>query len=394
MAFQGLLLLYSGGVGNSDPAGSLGGQVSLVSPERYVSPQKIISFGGIPGVIPCVCKGSQLGTAWLIYHHDDNSLTWILPGTVSTQSPAGPAPLLLQTLNMPENQYPPERYSVSLDGSGYYELGGGSKSLLVSVNASALPTTRTIVQLTIEDNKHNIFDAITQGESNSGLIEYRCLYIQNLLSDPISLKLTITSQPANSIIMVANEFALSGLAEAEMNGSVDSGLWLLGEGVNYTATMDPMYEDMGMFLLHGSAGAVMSYQSTDGLTGDLPVQLVDESDSTDLTQLFKWSTDAVFSTMIPSGKMVSVWFKRVKPAAVTTGTEDTFQFQILYESEVLTTPWELNSTNFMTLPTVVTIPATAAGMTHKAGIESEDGTGVVLLEGEAGVVCLEEVNYG
>lgn len=398
MAFQGLLLIYSGGTGNTYPHSSLGGQAAQSRPFRYVTPQKATYVVPLQGVHICVIRGSSLGASWLIYYEDDHSLTWILPGTVSTQSDAGPAPLLPQTLNMPPNAYPPERYTVKIQGDGYYELGNGAKSMLLYVTEADLPATRTILSFTTEDNKHNIFDALTQAESNTGDVEYRCLYIQNKFSDPVSLKFSITTQPSNSFVMVANEYQnaspFPSLSEAETQQLVDLTGNLLANGPSYNPETDAMLDGEDLFLQYGGSAVVDGYQNTDGLTGDLPSQLIDESDSTNVLAGFYWSTDAVFTRLIPSGNMVSIWLKRVKPSYPTSPVEESFGFQILYQGDLLTTPWERSSGNFVTLPTITVDPPSAIAMNHRASLKLEDGSGLLLLEDASGYLQLEDVNYG
>ena len=161
MAFQGILLHYSGGVGNTNRDFSLGGKASKVKQGGIVSPQSMTIDTAISGVDLCMARGNPLGAGTLIWHPDTRELVWIPYGTVSTQSDAGPAPLLLQTLNMPPNEYPPDRYSATVSGDGYYEIGNSTRRLLVYVTEASLPTSRVIRQLTIATNEHNIFDTIS-----------------------------------------------------------------------------------------------------------------------------------------------------------------------------------------------------------------------------------------
>lgn len=342
MAFQGILLRYSGGVGNTNRDFSLGGKASQVNQGGIVSPQSMTLDSALAGVDLCMSRGNPVGAGTLIWHPDTRELMWIPYGTVSTQSDAGPAPLLLQTLNMPPNEYPPERYTVKVSGNGYYELGGATKKLIVYVTEASLPTSRAIRTLTIADNEHNIFDTISYSENTSGDTEFRCLYMQNLLSDIVWLRVSITSQPTNCTISVANEWAgnppwpMFSVGEAE--GNVDGDMFLETNAPT-VKSWEEMQISSDLFAVHPHVQFEDGEQTTNGLVGDVAFIIAGESDPTSQLAALQWGTTLQFNYPIASGNMLSVWFKRVKASGVVDPTTDTFQFKIEYFTEVTVSPW-------------------------------------------------------
>lgn len=344
MYFQGLLLRYSGGDGNTNRDFSLGGQVSQVKQGGIVTPQSMSLDSALAGVDLCMSRGNPLGVGTLIWHPDTREIVWIPYGTVPTQSDAGPAPLLLQTLNMPKNEYPVERYSTRVVGDGYYELGGTTKKLLLYVTVASLPSTRQIRALTIADNEHNIFDTISFSENTSGDTEYRCVYLHNMFSDPTWFRVSITAQPENCTLTLGNEFAgnppwpLLSYAERESLVSKDLFIETNAPTVKSHETMQTVPSQI--FELHPVVQFEDGTQFTDGVIGDLAPVILGEGDPTNvLNVITSWVTTLQFNYPVSAGNMVSLWFKRVKAAGVVDPTTDTLQFKIEYYTDATETPW-------------------------------------------------------
>lgn len=341
MAFEGILLRYSGGATNVLRDSSLGGVRSNIRIGGYLSPQLASLNAPLAGVEICVAKGNPTGTGTLIWHHDTQELVWIPPGTVSTQSDAGPAPLLPQTLNMPKNAYPATRYTLKPEGSGFYQIGTATAWILVYLTVGSLPSSRTIVGVTVANTPDMIFDQVYYAENVSGDTEYRCIYLENAFSDPIWVKVSITSQPANCTISIGNEYAGVPLwpgvdvAEISRNGFVE----LIGPGL--VLGVDGLQVDRELFELHVFGDSLGGGQVTNGLTGDVAYTIVDEGDSTSVlaSTIFGSSVEPNDFIGIDPGNMVSLWFKRVKAPGAVSPTTDTFQFKIEYQTDEFTTPW-------------------------------------------------------
>lgn len=171
-----LKIVISGGAANVNPDLSLGGLRSTDSAGVVVS-QTTAALTNVLGVVIDNAYGNALGDGVLKWDNGVSELSW---------QPFGAASAIATVL--PDTGATPT----------VYVLGGANGYLIVTVIYSDL--VAAVVQdtdITVNNKINNVFDSVSAQESTDGLIEYRCLYIQNTHSTEAAfdVRIWVKQQP-------------------------------------------------------------------------------------------------------------------------------------------------------------------------------------------------------
>lgn len=142
---------FSGGVGNTTGAGSLGG----IKSSTRVASQTATPIGGlVTGVSIISANNNSQGNGEMTYNPSNQYLSWQPPGSSYV-------------------------YTVLVTGTGTYSIGGSDGTLTVAVTFGSLPTVYKIDTVAISLAIGAVFPSISAAQSLLGYTNYRCLYIGN-----------------------------------------------------------------------------------------------------------------------------------------------------------------------------------------------------------------------
>jgi hypothetical protein len=147
-----LIVCHSGGTGNVDPTLDLGGARSTAAGKRVTS-QTASALNNLAGFVTVDdCYGNPEGVGSLSFTSLTNQLGW-KPYGLSTY------------------------YGVNIASPGTYLIGSSSGYMVVTTTTP--PGADKLDSVTISNNQHNVFPLVSEANSLTGIIEYRCLYVLN-----------------------------------------------------------------------------------------------------------------------------------------------------------------------------------------------------------------------
>lgn len=206
-----LKVRLSGGASNTTPGSSLGGIMSTVAGGIVLSQLATASASPISGVTLGDATGNTVGNGTLTYTYSATApkLAWTPPsGAIGT--------------------------AVDVSVAGTYTLRGASDggTLDVTVVPASLPGANKsdTIAITMQDQK--LFDDVTKAESNTGVIQYRCVYLANAgtvatVDEKLDVEIWLDSDtPGEDVISL-------GLATQAPDDGGATGV----SGTNYPATI-------------------------------------------------------------------------------------------------------------------------------------------------------------
>jgi hypothetical protein len=193
----------SGGAGNTNPNLSLGG---VISSQNILT--QTASFNSTPPTGITITRSVNN-----IYDTSGSSLS----ATLSVNTVSGQKKLYFSALGVvPFYAAQGDSNIATLISDGLYTLTWSENGLLASVTVSVVvslvPAGPTTYKLNVvPPTKNALFDDTNPNQSFSESIDYRCIYLRNISSGPLSGILYFSKQPASA------EFSL-GLDPSGING--------------------------------------------------------------------------------------------------------------------------------------------------------------------------------
>lgn len=307
MTYTGLMLLQSGGVGNLNPAASLGGAASQSKIAGAVSDQKVTNPTPIPGIYIAALWGNNLGSATIEFNFAGGTLSW---------TPSG------QGIQ-----------SVTLGGDGVYKIGT-TYGILFHLVSSELPGSNSSVAITVSQFVENSLDNAAYSDRQVGFTDYRCLYVKNLTGTVIATISLSTTQPTEGVISLANEWQdvyQQGIAgtDAEKFSIVDEDLTInVTAGFGVQPWVTDYYYEPGSY--YGAPYEKTGVQDSDGVSSDLAAVIPNELDPSQIVSPMEW-TSSLQWTNLGIGKYKSFWVKReYPPSAAGSLIHDSFLLTFTY----------------------------------------------------------------
>jgi len=291
MAISGPRLYLTGGTSNLNPNASLGGAACQLYNGSFGTQTADLFEGTIAGVQIADATGNP-DFGRLSYNPATGQMIW---------TPDGDTP-----------------YIEVIGSDGLYQVGDGSKHLIVNVTSASLPTQFVEVPVNLTTNRPNLFDDVSYTERGNGRTEYRCLFIKNHSAQSITaLNLSIT-QPGTGSMYLGTDYAGSSnttldVGTMEPAAIVWNALLVDWEGDTLNSLTDDSWYFRGLSWVGAplSAGGGSS-QDSNGTSVDLPAVIADETDSTNVLAAVTWGSSLAWSS-VAAGKYVSFWIKRVFP---------------------------------------------------------------------------------
>jgi hypothetical protein len=170
-----LKLFLSGGVGNADPALSIGGAKSTT---RLYSETVAYAGSSISGVTLIDGALNSPGTGQLKFVFADKTLSWKPPGASAFEK--------YTTVTGVNGKIIPIRQLISDPGGAI---------LMVTVVEASFPGADATVDVTVSKRTNNLLPDVTKEQSQTGLTRYRGIYVEN--ESNVAFKIAV-SVPINS----------------------------------------------------------------------------------------------------------------------------------------------------------------------------------------------------
>ena len=171
VSIQNIEFYLSGGAANADPLLSLGGAISST---KLLSQSVVKTSVNITGVSVVDAAGNFNGEGVLSFKLNPARLAWVKPNGIQ------PSSFLHETI-------------ISNDGRYIIPCREGDASIIVDVIANSLPALAQQDTVNVSSILSNLFGAIGEAQAQSGLTQYRCLYVKNISASPITLEYWIAA---------------------------------------------------------------------------------------------------------------------------------------------------------------------------------------------------------
>lgn len=296
-----LRFAYSGGPLATNPSQSLGGKIAEVAYR-----DQLASWGSaIQGIAIAMASGFVPGTYTVTYVSSTKELT-------------------IHT--------PPYSFSRFLTGEVAMSLGANETGyLLLNIDYGLLATADATTFVSVVDINNTLFPDPDRPTLLAGKTEYRCLYIRNgATGDATNVTLrvsgavegvTLGTEYVNSFVVGDTTSASSLLRRAR---STTAG----GRAANVSLVAAAQQGLQGQ-----SGGAPFVFissslgQASDGVSVDLPLTILDVTDSTGVLAGISFS-DTLSWPVVKAGKSVTFWVKKVQPPSPALPTFENLRFAL------------------------------------------------------------------
>lgn len=297
-----LVLLYSGGVQVYAPNLSIGGARGAPYRDQVATLASPIS-----GIDVIFASGFSVSTAQFSFDAPTGFVTMVVAGVIT--------------------------FSKKLENMEVLTLGSNEAGyLILNVFYDSLSISSVSTSLSIASPYGTLFPDPDAATLAAGKTEYRCLYLMNVGSGTAtSVSVELSGVDVEAVSMGTEYFVP---VTSKLTGDYDL---YLPTSTNSAPTKKPSFSydtTTVVGMVSTSTGSPFIFvppagggQSSDGVSVDLPLTLVDSTDSSGLLASVKFDTKVSWTT-IASGKAVTFWVKKVQSANPPLPTYENLRFLI------------------------------------------------------------------